>query len=512
MRRLLLLLALAAFPAAAQTPPVLTVDTVTPAAQAEEATLCNLASIYPTPWTFQGGSSPVSATSGTPKIEQYRGGALVATYASWADGPDCIYKGDGSDNLDPGAPAASGCGPFTRVHSWRLWAPGDKFLVYPAVYSGEIQQPWFGPEFDGPAQYDNGEGIPTPLTGVTITGVVQNNQRPVIMLVGNASNNTYGQGAVYFDVSDGLTFSNINVVAGANAWVGKAGIYEVAGSHLTISDVRVSGFEYQQSGGMGIFGAAGYSGWLHMRRVELDHNGGTNGPEHNAYINASVSDPDFTVDVRNSWSHDAYYGHLFKSRARHNVFVANFFDGGVPQGGPIYTQAENYLLDIPNGGTLIAKNNVFSKKESGTDSNGMSITYAMEGVPDGRAMSVNIQFNTFIQWAYSYDGVHQIYPMNFYYPSIVPGSPAWPKTVPVKVKNNAYFGVCGGSPVVAYRGVGITESLNTELGKVNLHMLNPWVAPPPAGGDGIVGTGTYAPRPALGNARSMLAADAFDYP
>jgi hypothetical protein len=439
---------------------------ITPAAKHALPEMCATGAGYPAQWTWESGDTwkhPVSATSGTPQIDQYRNGQLIASYANFSDNDGCVYKGDGTDWQNPGPPAASGCGPFTREHAWRLWSPGDIFIVHPAVYSGEFQQPWFGPEYDSPAQYNT--GIPTPMKDITVIGDVTEIDgvayRPVILLTGNASNNTYGQAPVYFDVSDRVTVSNINVVAGQNAWVGRAGVYEVGGSHLTLENMRISGFEQQSSGGDGLFGAGQYRGWLHLRQLELDHNGGTNGPQHNAYINASASDPDFTVELSHSWSHDAYYGHLFKSRAQRNVMIANYFQGGLPQPG--YTQAETFLLDIPNGGIVVARNNVFAKNASGPSSNGISLTYAMEGLVDDRPQSIDIENNTFVGFTNLYDGAHPLFPMNFYYPSKVPGTHQWPRDVPVRTLKNSFVGYCKmpQAPWINYRGdIDVTEDFS----------------------------------------------------
>ncbi len=423
--------------------PTLTGNTVTPAAAAW-ARLCPDPP-YPAAWVWGPDAVPAprSATHGRPKIEQIRGGRVIATYRSFADGVGCDYHALPVWQ-SPGAAAASGCGPFTRVHAYRLWAPGDIFLVYPAIYAGDENQPWFGPDFDSDAQYNNGHGIPTPMHDLTIKGVVQNGERPVILVNGQASNNTLGQGAIYFADSDHLTFEGVNLVAAKGGWVGRAGIYDVGASNLTLRDMRVSNFAQQDTGGaMGVFGAGQYTGFLHMERVELDHNGGQNGPAHNAYINASATDPNFTVTFKNSWSHDSYYGHLFKSRAQHTVIEGSYLEGGRPQPGA--QQAEAFLLDVPNGGSLTVTNSIFVKTASGFESNGVAISYYEEGdARDGtpRDISVDIENNTFLAMASTYDGNH-------------PNFPFWLKRVhgDVRVRNNVFAGWCpGGDEVRDMRG------------------------------------------------------------
>ncbi len=453
-------LALAASAQAAGTPRTLLSGTfVTPDASSQQALICPSGSNYPpqSGWAVGPAALPVSATSGQPRIDQYRNGQYLATYSSFSDQPGCTLAGDGTDYLNPAQPAASGCGPFTRTHSYRLWAPGDVFYVYPAVYSGPYNQPWFGPEYDSSSDFS--AGVSHTPDNVVIQGVVQNNVRPVILLQGVASNNTLGQAPVYFDVSTGMTMDSINVSAGAKAAAGKAALYESAASNLTLSNMRINGFE--RAGINGLFGAGGYSGTLTLDFVELDHNGGPNGPAHNAYIGASTVDPGFSVVMSHSWSHDAYYGHLFKSRAQNGVFTANYFKGGLPQTGR--TQAETYLLDIPNGGQVSVRNNIFIKSASGTNSNGMSLTFLMEGTSDTRPQSLDVENNTFVTFAKTFDGVHVNYPLSLMYPNVRPDSTAWPSDIPTRIIKNAFVGYCtpGDGSAQDYRGdISVIESFS----------------------------------------------------
>ena len=438
--------------------PLLQGRLVTMDATAELAQICPHGQGYPleSAWAGRQALSPQSATGGRPEIQQFRNGKHIATYATFSDRRNCQYIGDGTDYLHPETAASTGCGPFTREHAYRLWAPGDVFYVYPAVYSGPYNQPWIGPEFDSFADYV--AGISHAPDNITIQGVVQNNQRPVIMLDDAASNNTLGQAPVYFDQSNGLIWDSVNVMAGTKVSAGKAGVYELAGSNMTISNTRISGFE--RANVNGLFGAGQYSGTLTLNALELDHNGGPNGPGHNAYIGASQIDPAFTVNLSHSWSHDAFYGHLFKSRAQNNIVTANYFQGGLPQ--PNRKQAETYLLDIPNGGQVSVRNNIFVKNASGIGANAMSLTFLLEGAVDSRPQSVDIENNTFVTYAKTYDGSHPNFPMAFFYPSIVPGTSAWPATVPVRVIKNAFVGYCTGgtgNPVDNFRGdIAVVES------------------------------------------------------
>ena len=439
--------------------PLLKGTFLTPDAVAQQAQICPDGVGYPKEydWAASSAHTPASATGGQPLIQQFRNGQLIASYTTFSDQPGCVQAGDGTDYLNPAKPAASGCGPFTREHTYRLWAPGDVFYVYPAVYSGPYNQPWFGPEFDSFPDYV--ANISHTPDNIVIQGVVQNNVRPVILLDGSASNNTLAQAPVYFDQSNGIVWDSVNVTAGATVSAGKAGVYELGGSNLTLRNMRINGFE--RAGVNGLFGAGQYSGSLTLEFIELDHNGGTNGPAHNAYIGASATDPNFTVKMSHSWSHDAYYGHLFKSRAQNNVFTANYFRGALPQ--PQYTQAENYLLDIPNGGQVSLRNNIFVKNASGAGANGISFTFLLEGASDSRPQSVDVENNTFVTFAKTYDGTHTNFPFAFLYPSVVPNSTAWPASIPARVIKNAFVGYCTAASggVETYRGnISLVESFS----------------------------------------------------
>jgi hypothetical protein len=430
--------------AAAQTPPLAQGSYTTPAAVAGLAGICNGSTPFPqaAPLTDLT-NAPASATTGSPRIEQYRGGILLATYTSFSDQPGCTLAGDGTDHLNPGPPAATGCGPFTREHSWRLWESGDIFKVYPAVYSGEYNQPWFGPEFDDSA--DATAGISHTPDNILVQGVIRGHTRPVIVLDQGASNNTLGQAPIYFDQSSGMQIDNLDIVAASGVMVGKAGVYNTAASNLTLSNMRISHFSL--AGANGLFGAGQYSGYMKIDHVELDDNGGSGGPSHNAYINASTIDPKFNVILQHSWSHDAYFGHLFKTRAQVNRIYANYFQGGMPV--PPQTQAENYLLDVPNGGLLVAANNIFFKTESGPGSNAMSITFLLEGKTDHRRQGFEIRNNLFLAGALTYDGEYPLYPIAVEYPSVAPDS----SRIPHRVLDNVFAGYClQGNPIQDYRG------------------------------------------------------------
>lgn len=438
---------------------------VTTAARAALPGLCAGTLAYPPQFTWARGAAapgadggiiqaPLSARGGTPRIEQYRAGALIAVYSSFANQPGCTYLGGGQDVLAPASAAASGCGPFTRTHGLRLAMSGDEFRVYPAVYAGPYNQPWFGPMWDGVGDIATAPFYPP--DHVVIRGIVAGDRRPVILLNGYASDNTYGQAPVYFDVSDGMVMQDINVAAAPGAVVARAGIYVGPAANLTLRRMRVTGF--QRSSGNGVFATNEASGTLWLDGVELDHNGGRQGPAHNLYVNGSSIDPAYTLLLTNVWSHDAFYGHLIKSRAQVTTILASYLQGTLPQG--TRRLAESYLVDVPNGGVFTLRNSVLTKNASGKQSNATMVSFAAEGIGDTRPQSIDIENNSFIAFSATTDGIVPLTPLGFFFPRLLPGDPLWPAGLASRVLKNAYVGFCG----VPYVGDAALQADFSELG------------------------------------------------
>ena len=387
--------------------------------------------IFPDQWVWNPANLrtavPQAATDGQPLIKQVRAGKVIATYTSFG------ATGMTTDQDNTDAHDTTGGALHRTPHT--NWQDGDLFEVYPAVYESETQQPWIGPLPDNYQNYLN--NIFSLPKNITIRGITVNGKRPVIRNPSTgASNNTLGQGIVYVDKSENITIENLEIQdSNTGGGIGKAAIYINGAKNLTLRDVKISGFKIHQANG--IFGTGNNTGTLRLERVELDSNGGGGGPEHNAYINASSTDPNFTVSMTGSWTHGAYYGHLFKSRAQVNIFEGNYFMGSRWDGT---TQTENYLADFPNGGRVTLRNNIFVKNHSGDNSNAMSVTYAMEGV-DARALSLDIQHNTFVALDRFYDSSHPIYPMQFYYPAQLPSDANFPVTNKI-IAHNVFVGYC----------------------------------------------------------------------
>ena len=451
--------------AAAQSPVYLTSIYVTLAASAEQARLCQPGGAFPRQWTWDAAKTApkpryaLTADKLTPKIEQYRAGALIATWRSLGSDPaTCDFGNPGAATpVDLTKAAASGCGPFgnySHVDLWNVMEDGDEFLVYPAVYRG----PTNNIVLIGKPRYWTGP-VHSPAN-VAIRGVTQNGVRPLLYRNdGGQGDFATAQGAIYFAQAANVTVQNIDVILGPQGSVGKAGIYINQASNATLRDMLIRDFAWQANGAdgqNGVFSTGNATGTLTLDQIEAYNNGGPNGPTHNFYINASAADPNFTVRLTNSWSHDAVYGHTFKSRAQVNVVVGNYFQGGLPNTAKGQTQAENYLLDMPNGGRATVLDNVFVKNASGPNSNAMSLTFAMEGIVDARPQALTVRNNTFVALAELYDGFHQIYPLSFFYPNVIPGTAQWPASVAYSVRDNLFVGYCPTSttylPSGNYRG------------------------------------------------------------
>lgn len=444
--------------------------------------------IYPTAWEWRADTvlaAPQPATSGTPLIKHIRNGQVIATYSQLSG-----YRSD-PNNVDAHDTTV---GPFRRM-PYAQFADGDIFEVYPAVYEGEYQQIYIGPNFVNDTAYNAGTAV-TPKN-LIIRGVTVNGVRPVIRNPSTgASNNNLGQALVYVDASENITIENIDISnTPTGGGLGKAAVYINGANNMTLRNVRVSGFSSVSSNG--VFGTSNNAGTLLLENVELADNGGSGGPEHNAYINASAVDNNFTFHVVGSWSHDSFYGHELKSRAQVTIVESSYLQGKRASPG---TQTETYLLDVPEGGTLIARNNIFVKNHSGDNSNGASITFGVERNSTNfdltRPWNLLLEHNTFVAFSKYYDSAsHPLFP--FFINATTPGAKA--------VQHNAFVGYCTtGNAGLDYRGV------NYAL--LNFNEIDQAFRPRTAlanGNPAIAGTMQYAHRTA-NSARTSIQIGARD--
>ena len=435
--------------------------------------------IYPAQWEWTPPiyRQPAPATSGTPKIEQIRDGKVIATYTSL--GGDGGYSKENSSNGED-----THVGPFRR-QPYTQWKSGDTFLIYPAVYKGKDMQIYVGPNVANNTNFNNHVyDIPE---NITIRGVTVNGQRPVIVNSPDGANiANYGKSLIYVEgtydsktykviqPAKNITIENLDVVDAVDGGkVERAGIYVNGVQNFTLRNVRISGFKLHNTNG--IFATPNNSGTLLLDGVELDSNGGNNGPAHNAYINDSAVDPAYTFHVTGSWSHDSIYGHELKSRAQRTIVEGSYLSGKRATSG---TQTEAYLLDVPNGGVLIARNNVFVKNYSGNNSNGASLTFGVEGIPDGRTSDLTVEHNTFVAFSRYYDDQnHQLFPM--FISSTVPGSK--------NVSSNVFVGYCStGNPSKDFRGTNFATLNFNEIDQT-FRPLNPSLT----GNQSIISTPAY---------------------
>ena len=431
---------------------------------------------YPAQWEWNPAlvlKQPAPATSGTPRMVQIRDGKVIATYGKL--GGNAYSKPNSSNGED------TSIGPFRRS-PYTQWKSGDVFEIYPAVYSGADMQIYIGPNlaYDGVGYHDMPRNI-------TIRGITVDGKRPVIVNPpGGASNSTYGQSLIYIDgkydkelklvsPSADITIENIDIVdAPDGGRLGKAAVYVNGVNNLTLRNVRIAGFKQHHANG--IFATGNNSGTLLLDNVELDGNGGSSGPEHNAYINSSGVDPNFTFHVRNSWSHGSYYGHALKSRAQRTVVEGSYLAGTAAAPGQ---QTDTYLLDVPDGGTLIARNNVFVKNRSGNNSNGASITFGVESTNKPRPWELVIEHNTFVAFSRYYDDQkHTLFPL--FLSSAAPG----PRTVDA----NVFVGYCPtGQAHRDFRGTNASVLNFNEIDQ-SFRPRSPQLT----GRSGIVGTPQYS--------------------
>lgn len=157
---------------------------------------------------------------------------------------------------------------------------------------------------------------------------------------------------------EGLTFQNAHATS-ANGGNG-AGVRYQGGNLTLLNDT----FKNNQNGILATPLVAN-TGTIIVQGSTFNHNGASNGMEHNLYI-GHVSD----LAISNSLIENAVVGHEIKSRAFNNEIVNN-----VIMDGP--TGTSSYSIDIPNGGNAVVQGNTI---EQGPKSqNPGMIAYGEEG-------------------------------------------------------------------------------------------------------------------------------------
>jgi hypothetical protein len=461
--------------AAAQVPP----GYVSAAARADWRGACRTGAYPPpTPWGADFARQARAATPQdhlTPRVELWRRGRKFASLP----GLGGVYNAnEPNQSAEPDYLARTGA---LGRRSYRALLPGDIIKVFPAVYSlaDPMNAVFLGGGVDTYAQYlavgRKVGSLPAPVdpsvarlpvadgtyagfvpTDITIQGVEEHGIRPVLY---DPPNGGFGSNldaaAVDITAGDGVTWSNIDVVADPNYGGARAGLFAYGVRNLTVRDSRFLGWgpNARTTGSMGIFtgegGPMGLSGTLTLSHVEVGFSGGQESSyAHNLYI-GSGTDARLRMVVRGLWSHDSF-GHELKVRAPYLDLQGSYLQGG---GHDIAA------LDFSNGGTLIVRDTIFSRVApqhyDGTN-NGGFINYDFEGAPGqnpqpdqaARRDTVDIENNTFVARSPFYrtaDGAAPFYPMGFFWPMAPPP--------PGTVRDNVFVGFCPNrSALVDFRG------------------------------------------------------------
>jgi hypothetical protein len=191
------------------------------------------------------------------------------------------------------------------------------------------------------------------------------------------------------------------------------------------------------------------------------------------------------------------------------ILEGNYFKGTLPFPGE--SIAESYLVDIPNGGRLTMRNNVLAKNKSGGGSNGIMVNFAAEGVTDGRALAVLIEHNTFVTFSRDYDDDgHAVVPMNFFWPSRVPGSAGF-GVADFSVRNNVFTGFRVDAVMQQYNPAGLYRGEQPlVVGFDGLRADFSLASPVQASGSGIVGSPAYRYKAAGSGTRQRATSGAVD--
>ena len=116
----------------------------------------------------------------------------------------------------------------------------------------------------------------------------------------------------------------------------------------------------------GILGNAVAGGTIVIDHTEFNHNGAGDGRTHNLYINNIAS-----LQITNSYIHDAVVGHEIKSRANITTLTNNRIVDG--------NGSASYSIDLPNGGNGTIQNNFI--QQGPNSENPSIIAFSEESAP-----------------------------------------------------------------------------------------------------------------------------------
>lgn len=364
------------------------------------------------------------------RIEQYRGGSLLATYQGPANRPGATQPLAGNTSSNPASAAATGWGCFERT-GYEVWRPGDQFFIY-----GDFENVglYLGPLYNQQAP-----------SNLLIKGAGPGRSR--FILSGPAPDSTLNQSLIYLDTSSDITFENIAALAKPTAAMNKALIYINGAHNPTFRHCAARDATTSKNQGNGFFSTGSCSGTLALPGCVSVNNGGgqyedSGDPMHNFYINASTVDPKFTVEF-DGLSEGVVYGHLFKSRAQVTKLTGATLND---------TGTASFCVDAPNGGQLfLTKCNITRANKA---DNGPCVAWGEEigTVPANPAPLIQIENNTLTVGAPTWDGTHPFFPFFFLPDHDYPGSTTWPG-YPATITVNTFNGFeTTGIPYQDFRG------------------------------------------------------------
>jgi hypothetical protein len=151
-------------------------------------------------------------------------------------------------------------------------------------------------------------------------------------------------GKAILTVNTDVTMDHMEFSGAAVQDANGAGI-RYQGGNLTLTNCY---FHDNENGIMGNPPVSG-TGTVTVRNSEFAYNGNGNGLTHNFYIGDVAS-----VNIDNSYFHDAVVGHEIKSRAEQTTITNSRIQDG-PDG------TASYSIDMPNGGRALIQNNVIQQ-------------------------------------------------------------------------------------------------------------------------------------------------------
>ena len=202
--------------------------------------------------------------------------------------------------------------------------------------------------------------------GITIRGV---GGRPHIRSTGTIANGK----AIWVVRGNDVRISNVEL-SGARVRSRNGAAIRLEGRNFRLSDCFIHDNENGILGGI-----RDPDSEVVIERCEFAFNGrGDRGRTHNIYIGRVGR-----LVLRDSYSHDAFVGHLVKSRAQETLILYNrLFEGPA-----------SYAVDIPDGGRALIMGNILHQGRA--SDNGALVSYAQEGLAHEQN-ALRVVYNSFL--------------------------------------------------------------------------------------------------------------------